>query len=424
LAPVDWAQPPLGCIEEMVPSVPPQPCLDLSTVVDQSKDWPVGISQQVQDYWTSHRRYNSYCRATETLRREQVTPGSQTTGAIEAAWMITNSVHASDIKVAAIDEASRVSGIPPHVLTGAIYQESLFAELGISSDGGNYSCGVEQINLIGWCNWANQQSFHEKQLMNWPTGHVDCSDPDLMNLKLFDPIYAIAKTRLNGLPEYRLVQSHFQNIPLSSIESQWPSASSATQALRYRLIYSFINNCSDPRKGILATANELKGLYEGFVSAAFQAKDRYPAGQHFNRTCEYPIRGNAYPLQSGWLLAVAAYNAGPRAIEALAYYNHWDRNAINDPNVVQNFTPDQIVSSLYWSGKYNPSSNLIDYLSYDQTNSSWRWFTECVVQRHVARVMQNVTLLPNFFVDTLEGQFPCSKTTPPPPARQASSGVK
>jgi len=52
-------------------------------------------------------------------------------------------------KVKAVYDASDLYGVPAHVLTGAIYQESLFSPLGISDDGGNFSCGMEQINLNG-----------------------------------------------------------------------------------------------------------------------------------------------------------------------------------------------------------------------------------------------------------------------------------
>ena len=244
---------------------------------------------------------------------------------------------------------------------GAVYQESLFSELGIANDGGNYSCGVEQINLIGWCGWMNKQSVADRRAMGWPTQSIACDDPNLITLSFFKPLYAIAKTRLNGLPEYRLQKQQFQDIPLASVVDQWPDATNEVQQLRYQLIMSYINNCSDARKGILAKANELASIYNQFVSPALKAKDRYATGQHFRRACRQQSTDSAYPLHTGWLMAVSAYNAGPRTFDALAYYNQWSKEDMNTPATIAGLKPTDIVTSLYWAGKYNPSNDLIEF---------------------------------------------------------------
>lgn len=434
---INWAQPPLGCVEEMVPHRADNanhPCPDLSGVQNPMRDWPTNLSPSEKQYWVGQRRGINICRSEEVLRRERERPGSQNPAHLELAWMAMDSLRNANVKVQAIYDASRASGVPVHVLTGAVYQESLFAELGIADDGGNYSCGVEQINLIGWCTWMNKQSVADRRAMGWPASRVECSDSNLITLSFFKPLYEIAKSRLNGQPEYRLNKQHFQNIPLSSIVSKWPSASPQTQQTRYQLIMSYVNNCSDPRKGILAKANELAGIYNQFVSPAMKQKDRYPEGQHFGRACRETQADNAYPLHTGWLMAVSAYNAGPRTFDAVAYYNRWSREQMNDPRVIANFTPNDIVTSIYWSGRYNPSTDQIDFRSMGGETKSWGWFKGCVAQRHIARVMQHVTLLPDFFVDTLEGDYPCARSkmdsnghviqTSVPPLRQRSSGVK
>ncbi|WP_305808433.1 hypothetical protein, partial [Staphylococcus epidermidis] len=110
-------------------------------------------------------------------------------------------------------------------------------------------------------------------------------------------------------------------------------------------------------------------------------------------------------------MAVSAYNAGPRSFDALAYYNKWNKDDMNNPSVIANLVPSDIVTSLYWAGKYNPQTDDIDFLGLNGQEKSWTWFKGCVAQRHIARVMQHVTLLPEFFVDTLEGNFPCARTT-------------
>jgi hypothetical protein len=431
--PIDWSQPPLGCVEEMVPHASTRPCLDLTTVANPLKDWPPNLPQPDHDYWYGQRRALNYCRTAEVLRREAVQPGSQTPGAIETSWMTVDSINDYDIKVNAVYEASDRYGVPAHVLTGAVYQESLFSELGISDDGGNYSCGAEQINLYGWCTWANEQSAKDKAAMGWPASTVRCDDTNLVNLAFIKPFYVLAKTRLGTLPEYRLNKSHFQNIIIQDVAGQWPVADAATNNMRYQLIYSFINNCSDPRFGILATGSELKSLYTAYLSSAMKEKDRYSGSTRFARQCRKTAIDDAYPLHTGWLMAVASYNAGPRAIDAVTYYNQWSKDQFNDPATVQGFTADKIVDSIYWSGKYNTATDKIDFASVTGGARNWIWFKGCVAQRHVARVMQHVTLLPEFFVDSLEGLYPCATSskdpngnviTSVPPFRQTSTGVK
>lgn len=432
--PFDWAQPPLGCVEEMVPHEADRACLDLSRVANPLKEWPADLSLEDKQYWFGQRRGLDICRAKEIFRREKENPGSMNPVWVELAWMNLDSLRNREAKINAVYKASRLYGVPLHVLTGAVYQESLFSELGIASDGGNYSCGVQQINLFGWCQWANAQSSQEKKAMDWPQEPVNCNDESLVRLSFLQPIYNIAVTRLKGLPEYRLAKEHFANIPLEDFVNEWPAATKPVQQLRYRLIQSFLNNCSDAGKGILAKANELSGLYGQFVSSALKAKDRYPSGQSFNRQCRETQVGNAYPLHTGWLMAVASYNAGPRAIDAVAHYNEWSKEDMNDGNLMADFRPSDLIRSLYWGGKYNPSNDLIEFNGLNGGKRNWIWFKGCVAQRHIARVMQHVTLVPDFFVDSLENGSACAKSvfgsdgklirSAVPLARQQSSGVK
>lgn len=431
--PVDWAQPPLGCVEEMIPHIPSRPCLDLTQVASPLKDWPPNLSSEDRDYWYGQRRGILYCRAAEVLRREAIQPGSQSAGAIESAWMAVDAVSDYDTKVKAIYEASERYGVPPHVLTGAVYQESMFSELGISSDGGNYSCGVEQINLIGWCGWANAQSSADKTALGWTQAPIDCRDSNLINLNLITPFYNIALSRLDGLPGYRLNKSHFQDIQLKDVISEWPKADSATNIVRYQAVTSFINNCADPRYGILAKANELRSIYSAYLSPAMKAKDRYLGKTRFARQCREVAKDDAYPLHAGWLMAVASYNAGPRAIDAVTHYNQWSANQFNDPVTLRDFTPDKLIDSIYWSGKWNRANDKIEFTNTAGAARNWIWFKGCIAQRHIARVMQHVTLLPDFFVQSIEAPYGCSPSsrtpdgkviTSVPPVRQATPGVK
>lgn len=434
LRPVNWAQPPVGCAEEMIPHRVNRPCPDFSRVDNPASEWPYNITAQEKAFWWKERRALHVCRSEEVLRREAKRPGTFPPVTVELAWMAMDSIRNYDMKVKTVYEAARKHGIPTQVLTGALYQESTFAELGIADDKGNFSCGMQQINIIGWCDYANKLSVAEKTAMGWPQQPVVCTDKKLIEIEFIRPLYNIARQRLGGLPLYRLRKEHFQKIPLDSIVRQWPAADRATQEKRYSLIQSFINNCSDARHGILAKANELATIYTKHVPEGFKQKDRYPPGQKFNRQCREPQVGDAYPLHTGWLMAVASYNGGPRAISAVTHYERWTENDVANPARLASYTPSNLIHALYWGGQYNEENDLLEFTDLTGAPRNWPFFKACVAQRHIARVMQHVTLTPEFFVDTIEGAWSCRRgefdsagrliRSGTPKERQRSSGVR
>lgn len=431
VTPIDWAQPPVGCVEEIIPNVPDRGCLDLTRVNDPLKDFPANLSPEDQEYWRLNKRPLLYCRATEVLRREALRPGSFSTGAIELAWMQNNAVRLRSVKLAAVYEASQENKMPAQVLTGALYQESLFSELGIAEDGNNFSCGLGQINILEWCRWADKQKGARRRGIGLGKAPLDCAQ---LETTLVKPFYEIAKTRLHGLPEYRLQKEHFQNIAFEEVVSDFPPASNAVQRMRYDAVRAFVTSCQDPRNGIAAKANELASLYARFIPAGLKQKDQYKPEEKFGRSCQAGY-DRAYPLHMGWLLAVGSYNAGPKAVDALAHYNKWTRADLEKVATFKHFSPADMIDSLYWTGKYNELTDKIDVTNLNGSIQNWQWFKTCVLQRHVARVIQHVTLpgVPNF-VDSLEGKYPCAKSvfdetgklvkSGVPLFRQKSSGVK
>lgn len=429
-AAINWAQPPVGCVEELLPEKPDRECLDLSQIKDPQKDWPELPEEQLR-YWKTRKRPIAYCRALEIFRREAAAPGSFSGGILEVSWMQLEAVKNRAAKVSAVYAASRKHGVPSQVLTGALYQESIYAELGIADDGGNFSCGVGQVNLLEWCRWANTVPAAKKAEMNWP-GAVDCG---ALETAFVSPFYQIALTRLNGLQEYKLNKSHFANIPFERVSGSFPSADEATQRARYRIVSSFINHCSDPANGIAAKANELAAIYRQFVPAGLKARESYAPGDGFRRSCQEQGATSQYPLHMGWLLAVGAYNAGPRAVDSLAHYNGWSRDDMKDPATFADFTPVDLVEAFYWSGRYNAATDKIHFTNLSGNENSWNWFKPCVLQRHIARVAQHATLAGTpTYIDTLEGSDGCKKSTfdedgklvksGVPAARQRSSGVR
>lgn len=440
LRPVNYAQPPVGCVEEMVPHRSGRPCPDFSQVSRPTSEWPA-MSAEDKAYWWKERRGIAVCRAEEVMRRERQSPGSQSAINVELSWMTMDALKNYETKVSTVYSAARENGIPLQVLTGAIYQESMFAELGVSDDGGNFSCGMQQINLIGWCDYMNKQPADVKASMNWPDAPVKCSynaeelaaNPNpvkVVELEFIRPLYQIAKSRSN-VPGYRMRKEHYANIPLSSVVGKWPAADKATQELRYRVIMSYINSCSDPKHGIMAKANELKTVYDLHVgNTGFGPKDRYAAGEKFNRKCREEQVGDAYPLNTGWVLTIASYNGGPRAVDAVAAYEGWTLADLQNPAKMANYTPNDLVKAMYWGGKYNSSNDMIEFpwLKRPGTTRAWPFFKACVAQRHISRMMQHVTLTPDYFVDTLEGSSGCQRGSFPngpsgtPRERQNSSG--
>ncbi len=431
---VDWSQPPVGCVEDLVPSVPNRPCLDLSAVADPRKDWPAQIPADDLRYWKETKRPLQYCRALEVERREREMPGTFPPGALQLAWMQRLSARNHRGKTRAIYMASREYNVPVHVLTGALYQESLIAEIGISPDGNNYSCGIGQFNVLGWCGWANSVNENLKAKLGWPAEGVKC---EVLQRTMVAPFYEFAKVKLGGAPIYKMGPHHFAEIKFEDVVSGFPAASESIQRTRFQAIKSFVDHCSDATYGIRAKALELSDIYRRYIPAGMKEQEILPhGGRAIHRGCRDTGYDQTYPLHTGWLLAVASYNAGPTAVDVMAHYNRWDADRMKRASTFDGFSPAQLVESLFWGGRYNPATDQIEFTTRAGKQMTWTWFRECVVQRHVARIVQHV-LLPNVAVpiESLEGLFGCAKSkidpetgaviqSGVPPHRQVSSGTK
>lgn len=432
--PIDWSQPPVACPEETIPHKAQRECLDLSGVTDVYLDWPFYISESDKLYWQSQPRGQTYCRAMELLRRESLKPGTYKAGEIESAWMRSIAVDDYDQKVAAVYQASGENGMPTQVLTGALFQESLFSNLGIAEDGGNYSCGIGQTNLSEWCNWAIKQSEETKTEMRFPHAMRNCNLASDFG-KLMKPFYDLALRNLKGTPEYKLMPRHFDTIEIKDVESKFPPADPIIQQVRFDLVKSFLGNCTDAHDGIMAKANQLALIYKNYVPEGLKTRDQYQPGQSYGRVCRAGGNRQHYPLSTGWLLAVGAYNAGPRAVDALAFYNGWTAAQMKDPATFDGFNPIHMVESFYWGGWYSAVDDKIHFIGRNGQEMTWNWFKGCVLQRHIARVAQHTSLpgVPKY-IDSLENGISCknSSTDPAtgklipgtPDFRRVSSGRK
>ena len=406
-----WDNPAVLCPEEILPKG--IDCLDLSQVKNPYTDFPSSISDAEKKEWIyNHAADLNLCRSREVLARESRSPGAFTPLQVELSWMIADGGKNVQEKLNAVMVASQKHQIPPQVLIGALTQESLLASLSVSSDGGNYSCGIAQLNLQEWCTSIAWLPYAERQKLGWPSG-MACED---LPTSLVKPFHDIALSRLGNRPEYKMTNADFDGITQDQVQGSWPQGSADLQTSRFQAVTSFLKNCQNISLSIPFKAQTLKGLFSSYVPLPMKLSQMYKTPQSFPRRCAQPYPSNYYPLHTGWLLAVAAYNAGPRQTQLVEHYFQIKDNKFPD------LSPLDLIEALHWGGQVKPNTNNIFFIGQNQTIYRQPWYKSCVVQRHVARVIQHVTIPGQTIARSLE-QVPCAQG-PVPKYRRNSSGVK
>jgi hypothetical protein len=410
---LNWAQPPVGCIEDFVPKTIDRPCLDLSQLPNPNVSLPPELIPEEVQFWNvDHRANLSLCRAIETDRRHRLGLQNFSADVLLVTWMRLNSAQDLDQKVSAIYEAANNVGMPPQILFGALKQESLLSNLGLTPDGNNYSCGLGQINIQEWCRYVSGLNSVEQIQMGWPTG-ITC-DPQSLPTTLLAPFYQIAALASSPQPDYLWTKENFKSIQLHDVVADFPTGTGAEQKSRFEAVISFLNHCQDPRSAIFAKAAELKHLFNEFVPRSLQRAQHYSKGDAFKKNCQNSS-SRTYPLHTGWLLAVAIYNAGPKQVPLVQHY-------FSRKHLSKKLSPLDLIEALHWGGIFNSKDGLIHFDSPDGTQLTQSWFKSCIVQRHIARVIQYSTL-PGFEIaQSLETEG-CSKTKIPE-YRKTSSGKK
>ncbi len=414
----DWSKPAVGCVEDFVPKF--LTCLDFRTVANPQTDYPAGLTEAEMKYWTvDHRADLSLCRAREIERREKISPGSMSASLLAWAWMWVKQADHLGEKLKAVYEAAEAAEMPPQILFGALKQESLLSDLGIAIDGGNYSCGIGQVNVGEWCRYMSTLTEAEQRKLGWPIG-VSCA-PEILPSDLTKPFYDIAIRKLGTRPDYELTPKEFSGIRYADVEAKLPAGDEATQKLRYGAVMSFVTNCSTARLGILAKGKILRGLFVG-VPEGLRNAQKYPDGATFSRKCMRKYRSPYYPLHTGWLLADAIYNAGEREVSVLEHYFRMTKATHESGAAWKKLTPTDLIEGLHWGGKWNETTKKIEYTNVYGVAQSQSWFKSCVVQRHIARVIQYATVPGAVIANSLEVGG-CSQTTVPD-YRKKSSGKK
>lgn len=396
-----WDSPEVLCPEKIFPEG--HECPDFSRVKDPFTDFPGYMTAGEIRLWKFERSKDlKLCRYTEALNREEERPGTLTAIQKQIAWMIVEGGKNIPEKLSAIQKATDKYHMPPHVLMGAITQESLLASLGISPDGGNYSCGVAQLNIQEWCEGASRLSWQERQNMGWP--QVDCRN---LPANIVAPFYAIAEKRLGNRPAYMIQSNDFRGISFSDVSSKMNET-------QFKAVSSFVNNCQNDNYSIQFKAQTINHLFVNFVPNALKFQSRYSGPTNFGSSCKIPFKSNYYPLHTGWLLAVAAYNAGPREVSLVEHYFKVKNNQFPV------LSPTDLIEALFWGGQVKASNKKVYFVGQNGRLSSQSWYKSCVVQRHVSRVIEHVTKPGVTLARSLEKEA-CS--TKVPAYRLNSSGV-
>lgn len=365
----DWSNPKVLCLEEILPQG--LECLDLTAVKNPMIDFPITFSPEERQQWsTDYASDLKLCRNKEILRREKIKPGSFTALQVELAWMTVSGGENPQAKYDSMMDAAKKYSLPPQILIGALTQESLLANLGISPDGGNYSCGVAQLNISEWCQGMKTLTAPERLALGWPD--VACTS---LPSESVEPFYNLALKNLGTRPEYQITAEDFSRITIQDVALE-------AAPKKFEAISSFIRNCQNVHYSIPFKAYNLRSLFNSYVPASLKKAEVYSSGT-FTRNCSERYPSNYYPLHTGWLLAVAIYNAGPIQTKLLEHYYQ----VKNDQFPTMN--PLNLIEALHWGGKVKGSR--VYFTGQNGQTYSQLWYKSCVVQRHVARVIQHVT---------------------------------
>lgn len=408
-ATVDWKNPEVICPEAAFAQG--LPCLDLTGVTNPNTDFPADLDHDSIERWKTQWSADlKVCRAKEVLRREAQTPGSFTPLQVQISFMLAGAGQNAQGKLAKLYEAAALVDMPVHTLVGALTQESLLSDLGISPDGGNYSCGIGQLNVSEWCQGMQGLSVQERTQLGWPAIACESVAPAMLA-----PFYTIAAARLQGRPAYQIDARDFLGIKFEQVSGSFPSAAEATQRARFQALTSFIQNCQNPLLGIPFKAKNLRKMFDTYVPSKMRQAERYSEGETFSRACGRTYVSKFYPLHTGWLLTLAMYNAGPSMVKLLEHYHQTSAEKL--PTLL----PTDLIEALYWGGEYRQSTGRIHYRGANQRDYSQTWTKSCVVQRHVARVIQHVSRPGHTLATSLE-ETPCAQGITA--RRMNASGIK
>jgi hypothetical protein len=257
----------------------------------------------------------------------------------------------------------------------------------------------------------NRLTDEQKSALGWPA--ISC-EPDALPTDIVKPYYDIAIKKIGDRPEYKITSEDFKGIAFKDVNKSFFHTSS--QDTKYQAVTSFVNNCQNIALSVDFKALALKNLFDNFVPKDLKNDNLYKDGKTFPRTCKTTYSSNAYPLHTGWLLAVAMYNAGP--LQAKIVGSYFQVKDYHFPSL----TPVNLVEALHWGGKWKKDTLNLEFIDQSGNKFTQSWFKSCIVQRHVARVIQHVTIPAASIAKPLDIEG-CNQSLVPD-YRKNSSGVK
>jgi hypothetical protein len=79
-------------------------------------------------------------------------------------------------KISTIYESANYYEMPVSVLLGSLAQESSFADDSLGRDGGNYACGIAQLNVVEWCLWGRSLNEEQASALQFPKSDMEKYD--------------------------------------------------------------------------------------------------------------------------------------------------------------------------------------------------------------------------------------------------------
>ena len=411
----DLKNPPVACVEEAVPSFPN----------DYLVSEPFGFHPEIQEV-LDRTRGNLYIGFPH----------------LEDDWRLLNSASHAKSKIETIYQTANRYDMPAQILTGALLQESSMADFGINEDFGNWSCGIGQLNILEWCDWAIHQDPSTQDEIQWPrkeANRVIRENPGLdvcsgyfLRASFAKPFYTIGMKRLraDGIqrPDFLLSNETFMNpkrienyqvwdginieslkkthctrknrynsecLKISKTDNETHAAS-----LRFLITQNFTEHCADYHYGIPAKGHTLRAIFDT-LPKEIKESQHYEENESYSRNCYQNQKSKVYPLQLGWLLADIVYNAGDEILPGIMNYqkkNHLDWNTME---------PNQLVQAVH------------ETLKIKKYNRHLTPIGRCEARFHIQNVIKNVTLPDAKIVDsTPEDNQSCDqdgnlKSTPP-----------
>lgn len=402
-AEISWENPAVLCPEEVMPRG--FHCPDFSSVSDPYSEFPSTLSIEEINEWNTIRLADlRLCRNEEILRREKEKPGTFSENSLKSAWLVVDGGANVKEKLDEIEKAGREFGIPPQILIGALKQESQLSSIGVQPDGGNYSCGIAQLNISEWCESMNSLPVEDQKKLGWSSISCDTAVLPTESVKYF---YELALKKTTGIkPGYQMTAEDYAWIKPTDVPLKEEV---------FTAVSSYLMHCQDFTLSIPFKARILKNLYDHFVPASLKLNEHYTEGKTFSRVCHNPYPVDVFPLHTGWLLTTAMYNAGPVQAKLVGHYFKVQNNQFPQ------MSPQDLIEALHWGGKWKEGTEQIVFADQKGKEFSQKWLKSCIVQRHVARIVQHVTEPTKIMARSLD-QEGCKSTVPL--YRQQSSGVK